>query len=69
MKNHQINLKDMEGFSFEHEIAGYYAGLAGGKSLYAVIKGASASYRVVYNGKVILRNATLAQAVEAYNGI
>lgn len=72
MKNHQINLQDVEGFAFEHEIAGYYdsgRGKPETKSLYARINGAAASYGVVYNGKTILRNATLAQAVEAYNGI
>lgn len=67
MKNHQINFKDMEGFTFEHLVASYHA--REGKSLYATIRGATASYSVAYNGKVILRNATLAQAVESYNGI
>lgn len=68
MKNHQINPEDIKGFTFEHVIASYHA-RTGGKSLYAIIKGAAASYCVAYNGKIILRNATLAQAVEAYNGI
>lgn len=69
MKNHKINLKDVEGFTFEHQLAGYYDNKCR-KSLYARIKGdAAASYGVDYNGKTILRNASLAEAVETYNGI
>lgn len=72
MKPRQIDINDIEGFTFHHEVAGYCDSSAGKlerKFLIAFVCDAVVSYGVVYNGRPILRNATLAKAVEAYNEI